>query len=39
MATTVEVSDDTWTRLNRRKERGQSFDDVIRVMLESETDQ
>lgn len=33
--TTIEVSDDTWSRLNRQKERGQSFDDVIQEVLDS----
>ncbi len=32
--TTIEVSGDTWTRLNRRKQPGQSFDDVIKEVLE-----
>lgn len=32
--TTIEVSDDTWTRLHQRKQRGQSFDDVVQDLLE-----
>ena len=31
--TTIEVSTDTWERLNRRKSPGESFDDVISGML------
>lgn len=34
MATTVNVSDETWERLNRRKDRGDSFDDVIESLLD-----
>lgn len=36
MATTIEVSDETWSRLNSQKDRGQSFDDVIQQMLGNE---
>lgn len=36
MATTIEVSDETWNRLNSQKERGQSFDDVIQNLLGKE---
>lgn len=31
--TTIEVKDDTWRALDIRKERGESFDDVIRRMV------
>lgn len=31
--TTVEVKYDTWAALDRRKERGDSFDDVIRKLI------
>jgi len=31
--TTIWVSDDTWSKLNARKNRGDSFDDVIRREL------
>lgn len=31
--TSIEVKDETWKRLNRRKERGDSFDDVINKLL------
>jgi len=34
MKTTIEVSDDTWTQLDRRKQRGESFDDVIQKLLD-----
>lgn len=27
--TTIEVRDETWKQLNRRKEPGESFDDVV----------
>lgn len=33
----VKVSDETWQRLNARKEPGDTFEDVIRRMLD-ETD-
>lgn len=33
MATTIEVSDTSWKQLNRLKEPGQSFDDVIQQLL------
>lgn len=34
MATTIEVQDDTWRQLNRLKEPGETFDEVInRVAL------
>lgn len=36
MATTIEVSDETWRELNHRKERGQSFDDVVVEILQRE---
>lgn len=31
--TTIEVSDKTWTRLNRLKGRGETFDDVVGELL------
>lgn len=34
MATTIEVKDDTWERLNQRKGRGESFDDIVRELLD-----
>lgn len=36
MATTIEVSDETWRQLNVRKERGESFDDVIQGLMNGE---
>lgn len=33
--TTVEVKMDTWAALDKRKERGDSFDDVIRKLIDS----
>lgn len=33
--TTVRVGTDTWRRLNRRKDPGQSFDDVINELLDA----
>lgn len=38
MATTIEISDETWEALNRRKERGQSFDDVVTSLLDREVE-
>ena len=32
--TTVTVYGDTWERLNQRKERGESMDDVINDLLD-----
>lgn len=34
--TTIEVTDETWTQLNRRKERGETFDDVISDLMTAE---
>lgn len=31
--TTIQISVETWQELNRRKEPGQSFDDVIQELL------
>jgi predicted CopG family antitoxin len=31
--TTIEVTDDTWSRLDELKDRGESFDDVISTLL------
>lgn len=31
--TTIEVSDEVWSGLDKRKERGESFDDVIRRLF------
>lgn len=37
--TTIEVTDGTWKRLHQRKERGQSFNDVLEDLLdEAETE-
>lgn len=36
--TTVKVKKDTWRRLNRLKEPGDSFDDVISELLADESD-
>jgi len=33
--TTVDVSHDTWRKLNRRKEPGQTFNDVIKDALQN----
>lgn len=35
MVTTVRVHDDTWERLNDRKGRGESMDDIIRGALDT----
>jgi len=34
--THIRVSEETWTRLNRRKGPGDSFDDVLRELLDEE---
>jgi predicted CopG family antitoxin len=34
--TTVQVSNETWKALNRRREPGESFDDVLQKILEHE---
>ena len=36
MTTTIEVTERTWTELNRRKSPGQSFDDVVVSLLDEE---
>ena len=36
--TTIEVKDETWKQLNMRKDRGDSFDDVIQRLLENDED-
>ena len=33
MVTTIQISDETWKEFNKRKERGESMDDVIKRML------
>jgi len=33
--TTIEVSTEVWAALDRRKERGESFDDVVRNLIEA----
>lgn len=37
--TTVPVSDEVWKVLTRRKDRGDSFDDVLRRVLELDSDE
>lgn len=32
---TIRVKEDTWERLNRRKTAGDSFDDVVRRLLDT----
>jgi len=32
--TTVRVKDDTWRRLRGRKDRGETFDDVINQLID-----
>lgn len=34
MATLIQVQDDTWEELNKRKKRGESFDSVIKRALD-----
>lgn len=36
--TTIQISVETWRELNRRKEPGQSFDDVIQELLSEVAD-
>lgn len=36
MVTTVQVSENTWERLDERRDRGDSFDDVITEILNKE---
>ena len=31
--TTIEVSEETWTRLHRRKEQDETLDDVLQELL------
>lgn len=33
MVTTITVSDDTWTELNKRKKRGDTMDEVLKRMI------
>lgn len=37
--THIRVSEETWTKLNRRKGPGDSFDDVLRALLEEEQEE
>lgn len=34
--TTIHVRDETWRRLDERKDRGESFDDVIQQLLDTD---
>jgi predicted CopG family antitoxin len=34
MGTTIHVSDETWKRLNTRKARGETFDDIVSQLLD-----
>jgi predicted CopG family antitoxin len=36
MGTTIEVADETWTALNRRKKPGESFDDVVQRLIDNQ---
>lgn len=36
MVTTVQIQEETWERLDERKQRGDSFDDVIVRALDTE---
>jgi predicted CopG family antitoxin len=33
MTTTIQVEDETWDELNKRKKRGESFDEVIKRLI------
>jgi|AKVG01.1.fsa_nt_gi predicted CopG family antitoxin len=35
MGTTITVSDETWKDLNRQKEPGETFDEVVQRLLEN----
>jgi predicted CopG family antitoxin len=34
--TTIQIADETWQRLDDRKGRGESFDDVVRDLLDAQ---
>lgn len=34
--TSIPVSDETWRQLNDRKDRGETYDDVIQGLLETQ---
>lgn len=36
MAINIQIQDDTWIELNKRKQRGETFDDVIKRALREE---
>lgn len=36
--TTVQVAEETWRKLNARRDPGQSFDDIIQSLLQGEND-
>jgi len=35
VATTIEVSDETWKQLNREKEPGETFDQVVQRLIKA----
>jgi len=36
MATLIQIQDDTWEDLNKKKKKSESFDDVIQRLIKSE---
>jgi len=33
MTTTIQISDEVWEELNKKKKKGETFDDVLRIIL------
>jgi len=33
MTTTIQISDEVWEELNKRKKKGETFEDVLRKLL------
>lgn len=36
MVTTIQISDEVWKELNKRKERGETMDDVLKNLIKGE---
>jgi len=39
MATTIQISDELWEELNKRKKKGESFEDVLRKLIDLKNDE
>ena len=36
MTTTIQISDEVWDEIKKKKRRGQTFDDVLKLLLKIE---